>query len=436
MDRSVAFFTLGCKVNQYDSQAMLERFRSAGYRAVPFDSDAGIYVINTCTVTGVGDKKSLQLARRVRREHPDSLLILCGCLAQRKAEALLETGAGLILGTQRRMEVVELAERVLATGKSLCAVEPLGESLRYEPMTIRSQEEHTRAVMKIQEGCGNRCTYCIIPSVRGPIRSRRPEDIKAEALALAQAGFPELVLTGIHLTSYGRDLGDSISLLDGIRAAAVPGIRRIRLGSLEPTVATAAFAEALRDVPGLCPQFHLALQSGSDSVLRRMARRYNMRMYRDAVANIHSVWPDAALTTDILTGFPGETEAEFRETCDVIREVGFARIHVFPYSPREGTPAAVMPGQLTRAEKEARVRELIAVGEETARRWEQRWIGRTAEVLLEVCRDGFWHGYTPEYIPVRVPDAPGLSQGAIIPVCLRDPDAEGMTGIPETGPNT
>ncbi len=435
MNRTVAFHTLGCKVNQYDSQAMLELLRAAGWTAVPFSSDADVYVINTCTVTGVGDKKSMQLARRVAREHPDSALVLCGCLAQRRGEGLLrETGAALVLGTQHRGQIVPLLERALKQGP-VCAIESLPDGIPYEPLRASVQDGHTRAVMKIQEGCGNRCTYCIIPSVRGPVRSRPPEDVAEEARALAEAGFRELVLTGIHLTSYGRDLPGETGLLDAIRLVhGVPGVARIRLGSLEPTVATRSFTQALKALPKVCPQFHLALQSGSDTVLRRMARRYSMRMYRESAANLREAFPDCALTTDILTGFPGETEEEFRETCAVIREIGFARIHVFPFSPREGTKAAAMPGQLTRETKEARVRALIAIGEETSRAWRACRIGRVSEVLLEEAQNSCFSGYTPDYIQVTVPQLPGLQSGQLIPVRLESLTADGMTGTPNESP--
>ncbi|MBQ6175143.1 MAG: tRNA (N(6)-L-threonylcarbamoyladenosine(37)-C(2))-methylthiotransferase MtaB [Clostridia bacterium] len=429
MTKTVAFHTLGCKVNQYDSQAMLELLRAAGYRAVPFSADADVYVINTCTVTGTGDRKSMQTARRIRREHPDSALVLCGCLAQRKGEDLLrETGAALVLGTQHRARIAELLERALSSGTPLCAVDQLPPGTPYETLRVSTQEEHTRATMKIQEGCSNRCTYCIIPEVRGPIRSRTLEDIRMEAQALAEAGFRELVLTGIHLSSYGRDFTPRLELMDAIRCVhGIDGIGRIRLGSLEPTVATEAFAGAVAALPKVCPQFHLALQSGSDTVLHRMARRYNMDMYRTAVRNIRKAMPDAALTTDILTGFPGETEQEFRETCEAVRSIGFARIHVFPFSPREGTPAASMPGQLSREEKERRVRELIRIGAGTAAAYQNAWIGRESTVLLEE-RDsgGRWTGCTPEYLQVSVDADPTLSRGQLVSVRLDEIVPEGI----------
>ena len=426
---TVAFHTLGCKVNQYDTQAMLECFRAAGYLVVPFDGEADVYVVNTCTVTGTGDRKSMQIARRLRREHPDSEVILAGCLAQRRGEDLLETGARLILGTQRRGDVVALLEDAVQRGVRLCAVTELTKETPFEPLSIADQEEHTRAILKIQEGCNNRCTYCVIPSVRGPIRSRPVKDIAKEAARLAEAGFTELVLTGIHLTSYGRDLEQG-TLLDAIEAVQnTPGVKRIRLGSLEPTVATEAFAARLAAMDKVCPQFHLALQSGSDGVLRRMARRYNTTQYLTAVANLRRAFPDCALTTDILTGFPGETEEEYEETRAMIRQVGYARIHVFPFSPREGTPAATMPGQLPNAEKERRARALIALGRETAERYCQSWLGRDAQVLLEEqSEDGSWLGYTPEYIQVTVPDGPGCAQGALVSVRLTALTPDGMAG--------
>lgn len=427
--KTVAFHTLGCKVNQYDTQAMLEKFRAAGYEVVPFEAAADVYVINTCTVTGTGDKKSMQLTRRLRREHPDSQIILAGCLAQRKGGELLETGARLIIGTQHRDQVVELLEKAVADGTCINAVNELNAATPFEELTITTQDEHTRATLKIQEGCNNHCTYCIIPSVRGPIRSRSIANIREETKRLVAAGYTELVLTGIHLSSYGKDLQDGSTLLDAIRAVhEVEGVQRIRLGSLEPTIATEDFSKALAAMPKVCPQFHLALQSGSNTVLARMARRYNMTMYMQAVANLRAVFPLAAFTTDVLTCFPGETEAEYEETRQVIRNVGYAKIHVFPYSPREGTKAAVMPGQIPKAVKERRTRELIALGEETAAAYQQQWLGRESTVLIEEKIGEKWHGYTPEYIPVTLADCPACVSGRIVTVRLTASTPEGMTG--------
>ena len=322
MHKKVHFTTLGCKVNQYDSQAMLEQFEQHGYTAAASSEMADVYVVNTCTVTGTGDKKSMQIIRRCRRRNPQAELIVTGCLAQRLGEGLRETGARLILGNQYRAQVVELLEKAVAEHTQIVAVENV-EGVPYEPLSIHNHEGHTRAVMKIQEGCDNHCTYCIIPSVRGTIRSRSIDAIREEAEALAKAGFQELVLTGIHLTSYGRDLEGRPSLAEAVKAACVQGITRIRLGSLEPRVANDAFVEALKDMPQLCPQFHLALQSGSDSVLRRMKRGYNTTQFMAAVERIRAAWPTAAFTTDVIVGFPGETEEEFEDTLRFSKAVGF-----------------------------------------------------------------------------------------------------------------
>ena len=401
---TAAYHTLGCKVNQYDTQAMEELLSAAGYQTVPFSSDADVYLVNTCTVTGTGDKKSLQTVRRLRREHPNSKIIMCGCLAQLRGSELISTGADLILGTQRRSEIVSLLSEVFRERKPLCAVEPLGDRPIFEPLRISHQSDHTRAVLKIQEGCGNRCSYFVIPQVRGPIRSRPLPDILEEARRLSDAGFCEIVLTGIHLSSYGRDFPDGISLADVISSLQkVDGILRIRLGSLEPTVATPDFVRIIREADKVCPQFHLALQSGSDSVLRRMRRRYNTAQYMKAVDEIRCEFPHAALTTDILTGFPGETESEFLETAEMIRRVSFARIHVFPYSSRPNTDAALLPGQLPDIVRQERARKLIAVGEETARIYRESWLGQETVLLPEEMVNGCMEGYTPEYLRVRMP---------------------------------
>ena len=395
----VAFHTLGCKVNQYDSQAMLELFEQAGYTAGNFDDVCDVYVINTCTVTGTGDKKSLQAVRRARRLNPKAEIVVCGCLAQRDGEKLLpETGARLILGTARRAEVVTLLEQAIAENRQICAVTDVRRA-SFEPLLITRHEGRTRATLKIQEGCDRFCAYCIIPYVRGGIRSRAVADVAAEAARLAAAGYREIVLTGIHLTSYGRDLGDGTGLIDVIRAVhALDGVERIRLGSLEPVVATAAFASALGALPKVCPQFHLALQSGCDTVLRRMRRRYDTAAYRESAQALRAVFPDCALTTDVLCGFPGETAQEHAQTLVFCREMGFARMHVFPYSERAGTPAAEMEGSVPRPVREARARELITLGREMARAYCERQLGSVRSVLFETCENGRSVGYTMEYM--------------------------------------
>ena len=425
-----AFHTLGCKVNQYDTQAIRELMVQAGYTPVSFQEDADVYVINTCTVTGTGDRKSLQLARRIRREHPSAVLVLCGCLAQKQGEKLLPE-ADLILGTQYRGRIVELLRQYMEHRIPICAVSPLLPGMPFESLYISEVSGHTRAAVKIQEGCNNHCTYCIIPSVRGPIRSRPLADLKAEVHRLRNAGFKEIVLTGIHLASYGKDLaGSQLSLLDAIEAVhAVDGVERIRLGSLEPVIASDSFCRALGSLPKVCPQFHLALQSGSDTVLARMKRRYNTTQYLAAAERLRSVFPLAALTTDILTGFPGETEQEYQETRDFIEKIGYARIHVFPYSPREDTPAAAMPGQLPPDLKERRARELIALGRHVARKYLEGWLHRETMLLPEEKINGCWEGFTPEYIRVTLSPEAVCESGKAVKVRLTGFTPEGMSAV-------
>ncbi len=430
---TVCFTTLGCKVNQYDTQAMLELFEARGYVAVPPGAGADVYVVNTCTVTGTGDQKSMKLVRRYRRENPAAEVVIAGCLAQRLGEELRDTGARLILGTQYRGRIVELLEKAIRENTQIVAVSAL-DSAAFEALSIHRHEGHTRAVMKIQEGCDCHCTYCIIPSVRGSVRSREVEDIRREAAALGQAGFAELVLTGIHLTSYGIDLPGRPTLAQAVQAACEQeGINRVRLGSLEPSVATAAFVQAMGRLPQLCPQFHLALQSGSDSVLARMKRRYNTAQFAAAVGRIREVYPNAAFTTDVIVGFPGETWEEFEQTLAFCEAIGFAKVHVFPYSKRQGTPAANLAGQVSEEIKQERVRRLMALGETLARAYRERQLGQAARVLLEERRpDGRWEGYTPEYVHTLVEGPPekadALSSGQIVSVRMDRLTREGMAG--------
>lgn len=425
--RTVAFYTLGCKVNQYDSQAMLEKFRAAGYQARPFRERADVYVINSCVVTATGEQKSRQALHRALRQNPQAQVVVCGCLAQKEAEGLLAAGARLVIGNQRRAEVVSLLHQAVERGERLSAVGPV-QRAAYEPLTVSQAEGHTRAVMKIQEGCDRYCAYCIIPYVRGGIRSRPAEDIRREAERLSGAGYLEIVLTGIHLSSYGRDL-DGAGLLDAVRAAAVPGVRRLRLGSLEPVAATEDLVAGLRAIPQVCPHFHLSMQSGSDGVLKRMRRRYTAAEYLAAARRLQAAFPGCALTTDVLTGFPGETEAEHRETLAFCREVGFARLHVFPFSIREGTAAATMPGQLPKAVREARAAELIALGRALGAAYRERLLGSVQPVLFEETRGSIARGYTPQYMPAQ---ALGARPGEIRPVRLTALTREGFAGRLDT----
>ena len=404
--KTIAVHTLGCKVNQYDTEAMLELFEAAGYAHVPFEGEADVYLVNTCTVTGTGDQKSLKLIRRLHRERPESDVIVCGCLAQRDADRVLLPGVRLVIGTRQRGQVVSLYEQAAAENRVICAVGGLKDA-PFEHLCVNRHEGKTRAVMKIQEGCDRWCAYCVIPAVRGPVRSMPLEQVREEAGRLAKAGYRELIVTGIHLASYGRERGER--LIDAIRAVHdVPGVDRVRLGSLEPVVVTEDFCRALAAMPRLCPQFHLSLQSGSDAVLARMRRRYTAQEYLRAVELIRQYLPGCALTTDVLCGFPGETDEEAAETLRFVERVAFARIHVFPYSRRSGTLADRMPNQVPQAVKNSRARELIALGNKLEASYAKELIGQDAEVLFEQpAGDGLCEGYTRTYVRVRAQAQPG-----------------------------
>jgi len=400
----VAFHTLGCKVNQYDTQSMLERFVERGYEVVDFNQKADVYVINTCTVTGLGDRKSRQMIRRAYRNNPDAVIAVVGCYAQRASEEVLSIpGVNLVLGTKDRDKIVDLVEQVRATGSSINAVSDIMTVREFEEMPITSYEGKTRAVLKIQEGCNQFCAYCIIPYARGPVRSRNPESVLSEVRRLTEAGFKEFVLTGIHVTSYGRDLEgtDLLSLIESVHS--IDGVKRIRLGSLEPTFITREFAIRAKDLPKLCQHYHLSLQSGSDSTLRRMNRKYTTEQYKNAVDLLRSFMPYVAITTDIMVGFPGETDEEFNETMNFVKDIAFSRIHVFQYSPRKGTRAAGFPDQISADIKEQRSHALIKLGEQLERAYIESFIGKKEEVLFEEENKdnrNLCVGYTEHYIRV------------------------------------
>ncbi len=422
--KTVAFQTLGCKVNQYDSQAMLEKFLEAGYQQVDFNQKADVYVVNTCVVTAVGEQKSRQMLHRARRQNPEAELVVAGCLAQKDADKLKDAGVRLAVGNQHRAQVVTLLEEAVKAGQQLVAVEEITR-IPYENLAISRQEGKSRANIKIQEGCDRFCAYCIIPYVRGTIRSRTPEDMAAEARRLARAGYREMVLTGIHLSSYGRDL-EGASLLDAVRAIAeVPGLDRIRLGSLEPVIATADFARALSKIPQVCPQFHLSLQSGSDGVLSRMRRRYTAAEYLASARHLQAAFPGCALTTDLMVGFPGETEVEFEESLAFCREVGFARMHVFPFSRRAGTLADKMPGQLPKAVKTQRAGRAIALSDALSESFRQALVGSALPVLFESLEGEEARGHSPQMIEVS---APGGVPGEIMQVTITGLSEQGLKG--------
>ncbi len=400
--KTVAFYTLGCKVNQYDTEAVVEQFKESGYVVGSIDAYADVYVVNTCTVTHLSDRKCRQILRRTKRLNPNSTLVAMGCYAQSAGDKIKEEveEVDLIVGTNRRREIVEMVQAYEAGKETTSYVEDIMGVDVFEELKINTMDEHTRVYLKIQEGCNNYCTYCIIPYVRGKIRSRQLENVIEEATRLAQMGFKEIVLTGIHLASYGKDL-ENITLIDAIQAVhAIEGIERIRLGSIEPVVVTDTFIEAIKALPKLCDHFHLSLQSGSQTVLKRMNRKYTKEAYAESVAKLRSILPDVAITTDIIVGFPGETEEEYQETLAYAREINFAQVHLFPYSSREGTVAAKMPNQVQAPIKEARVKGLKAITTATEQAFVQSHVGKVVEVLVEKQEGNRVQGHTTNYIKV------------------------------------
>ena len=363
-------------------------------------------MVNTCTVTGTGDKKSVQIIRRVHRENPEAAIVVAGCLAQRDPDRVALPGVRLVLGTAKRAKVVELLEKAIDENVCLIEVNSL-KGAEFEPLTVNSHEGKTRATMKIQEGCDRYCTYCVIPYVRGPVRSMALGDVAAEAERLAGAGYREIVVTGIHLTSYGR--GTDYELCDALDAVGrVEGVKRIRLGSLEPYYVNEERAKRLSEMPKLCRQFHLSMQSGSDGVLKRMHRRYTSEEYARAVELLRKYMPECAITTDVLTGFPGETAEEAAETLAFVERIAFARIHVFPYSRRSGTVADKLPDQVPENVKHERAGQLIKLGTRLSEAYERSMLGSVREVLLEEeVETGVCEGYTREYLRVRAPGQPG-----------------------------
>ena len=399
----VALTTLGCKVNHYETEAMRELFVQDGWEIVEFSELADVYVINTCTVTQTSDTKSRQMIARAHRLNPNALVVAVGCYAQTAPEAVADLeGVGLVIGTSGRNEIVSRVQDALRSRQEETYISPLYEMREFEQLSA-VRDSRTRATLKIQDGCVNFCSYCIIPYARGPLRSRPLDEISSEVRLLATEGYREIVLTGIHLASYGRDLSDQgATLLDAIqRASEHAGIRRIRLGSLEPLFVTEEVARALSQNNKICRQFHLSLQSGSDTVLLRMNRKYSTEEYLKALALLRQYMPDCAITTDVIAGFVGETEEEHQQTLAFCEKAAFARMHVFPFSLRKGTKAEELPGHLPKAVKEARAKELIHLGKALTHAYLQSQIGSVVEVLAE--SDGA--GYSGNYIRVKT-DAP------------------------------
>ena len=415
MKRKAALHNLGCKVNAYELEAIQQMLEQQGYEIVPFAPGADIYIINTCTVTNIADRKSRQMLHKAKKMNPDAVVVACGCYVQAAGEKLEQDSAiDLVVGNNKKKEIPAILEeyfREKEEGRSGSGtwVTDMTHNREYETLSISRTAEHTRAFIKVQDGCNQFCTYCIIPYARGRVRSRRPEDVLEEVRRLAESGCQEVVLTGIHLSSYGVDLEERQKLLALIRTIhAVDGIRRIRLGSLEPGIITEEFAEAIAALPKVCPHFHLSLQSGCDTVLERMNRRYRSEEYMEKCRLLRRVYDRPALTTDVIVGFPGETEEEFEASRAFVEEVNFFETHIFKYSRREGTRAAAMPDQIPEQEKTRRSHILLELDERRRQEYMESFLGEEKEVLLEekVELDGknWWVGYTREYLKAIVPD--------------------------------
>ncbi|MBE5040240.1 tRNA (N(6)-L-threonylcarbamoyladenosine(37)-C(2))-methylthiotransferase MtaB [Ructibacterium gallinarum] len=425
---TVKFITLGCKTNLYESEGMASLFRAAGYQVVSGKEKADVCVVNTCTVTGTGAQKSRQQIRRARRENPGAVLAVTGCLAQTEADRLREDmDIDILIGNKYRNQIVELVELALR-GIKTDKITPILKETDYEELGVTHSQSRVRANLKIEDGCNNFCTYCIIPYARGPVRSRSMVKILEEAQALGEAGYGEIVLTGIHLGSYGRDLGSGTGLIDVIEAVhRIEGIRRLRLGSLEPVMITEDFVRRAAQLPKLCPQFHLSLQSGCDATLKRMNRHYTTVQFRNAVELLRKSIPDTAITTDLMVGFAGETDAEFQESYAFCESIAFAQMHIFPYSIRQGTAAAAFPDQVEESVKTDRTHQMLFLAEHMKKAFYQKYIGSTASVLLEQEKNGRYHGTTANYMDVLVNGPTGMT-GRIADVTLSGIEDQCLTG--------
>lgn len=430
--KKVALYNLGCKVNSYETEGMRQSFAQKGYSIVPFDEVADIYIVNTCTVTNIADRKSRQMLHRARQLNPEAIVVAAGCYVQ-TAQAAVEKDAGidLAIGNNRKKDIVEILEAYLARGQDKTmggtTIPDIGRIREYEEFRLQQTGEHTRAYIKIQDGCNQFCSYCAIPYARGRVRSRRQEDILGEVRGLAEAGYREVVLTGIHISSYGTDTGESRLVELAGRLQDIPGLERIRLGSLEPRIISRETAARLADMPKLCPHFHLSLQSGCDATLKRMNRHYTIGEYYESMEALRRFFDRPAITTDVIVGFPGETQEEFGITKDFLEKAGFYEMHVFKYSRRTGTAAAGMPDQVPEPVKTARSGELLALTARQSKEFRGQYIGREAQVLLEETRQigerTYRIGHTGDYVKVAVEigetvqaDTPQLNTFVKIPV--------------------
>ena len=418
MKKKVALHNLGCKVNAYELEAMQEMLEKAGYEIVPFAPGADVYIINTCTVTNIADRKSRQMLHKARKMNPEAIVIAAGCYVQaQKNMENIDDAIDIVLGNNRKQDLLFVLENYKKGSGQEKDLISLDKPVEYEELQLSSTGEHTRAYLKVQDGCNQFCSYCIIPYVRGRVRSRRKEEVLEEVLRLTKNGYQEFVLTGIHLSSYGVDCEDN--LLELIKAVhEIEGVKRIRLGSLEPRIITEKFAQALGNMPKICPHFHLSLQSGCDATLMRMNRKYSAEEYLEGCRLLRKYFKNPALTTDVIVGFPQESEEEFEQSYKMIESVEFYETHIFKYSRRQGTRAAEMEGQVDEAVKTERSHKLIQLGKEKKQKYMESFLGQQVEILFEetakIQGEEYWIGYTKEYLKVAAKSKENLENRIVL----------------------
>ena len=400
--KKVAFVTLGCKVNQYESNAMAQKFIDKNYKICDIEDSPDIIIVNTCTVTNIADRKSRQLLRKVKEENPNSVVVACGCYVQVAKDKIDEIEEiDISIGNSEKKDIVQIVENYIYQKEKINNIFDINKEKDFSEMGAVTYTEKTRATIKIQDGCNNFCTYCLIPYARGRVRSRKKENIIKEVEEVAQKGIQEIVITGIHIASYGLDFSENYKMIDLLEDLnKIDGIKRIRLGSLEPSLITEEFTQRLSKLEKICNHFHLSLQSGCDETLKRMNRKYTTKEFREVAKRLRSYFKDANLTTDIIVGFPGETNEEFTKTYEFLKEIKFYKMHVFKYSPREGTPASKMPNQVDGKTKEERSQKLIELSDKNQEEYNKKYFSEPQEVLFEEQKDGIWTGYTTNYVKV------------------------------------
>lgn len=397
--KKIAFYTLGCKVNQYETNAMKQKFIDSGYEVVEFEEKSDIYVVNTCTVTNMADRKSRQILRRAKQRNKNSLLVVVGCYVQVGKEELEQIEEiDVILGNNEKNEIVEYVEEYQ---RKSCFVSEINKPQEYKEFGNTTYTETVRAFIKVQDGCDNFCSYCIIPYARGRIRSRKIENVISEITDIAQKGIKEVVITGIHIASYGKDMQENITLIDLLeKINEIEGIERIRLGSLEPKLLTEEFIAKLSKLEKICDQFHISLQSGCDDTLKRMNRKYTTQEVEKGIKELRKMYPNSLLTADLIVGFPGETDEDFRTTCDFLKQIGFYKIHTFKYSKRKGTVAEKMPNQILPDVQEQRSKIIMKLSDEMQNEYNQKYLGKTVKVLFEEKEGEYYKGHTTNYMMI------------------------------------